>query len=121
METLIENTNKPYSKKTIIGVIILIIGSVLLVDQFNLFYIPDWIFSWPMWLIVVGLYSGARHNFRNRGWLIMIVVGIAFLLENTGVVAGGILWPIGIIVVGLWMILKHSKPANADYPGEQIK
>jgi hypothetical protein len=121
METSIENTNKPHSSKTTIGIIILIIGTVLLVDQFNLVFIPDWIFSWPMWLIVIGLYTGAKHNFTNRGWLIMVVIGIGFLLENTGVLAAGVIWPIGIIAVGIWMIFRHGKPVNAGYPGDQNK
>jgi hypothetical protein len=110
METIIENTNKPYNGKTVAGIIILVFGSLLLVDQFNPDFIPDWIFSWPMWLIAYGIYVGGKYNFTNNSWLIYTLVGLAFLLENTGLVAASVLWPVGIILVGVWMMVRGGKP-----------
>lgn len=51
----------------------------------------------------------------------MVVIGIGFLLENAGIVAGSVLWPIGIIIVGLWMIFRHSYPVNTDHQAGQNK
>lgn len=109
METIIDNTQKKHNGRTVAGIIILVIGSLLLIDQFDLFTIPGWIFSWPMWLIAYGIYVGGKHNFTNNSWLIYILVGVAFLLQYTGLVAASVLWPVGIIVVGVWMMVKGGK------------
>ena len=44
--------------------------------------LPYWLFSWPMILIALGLYIGARHSFRQWGWLIPVAIGTIFLLDD---------------------------------------
>lgn len=109
MKTIIENQNIHYNGRTTVGAIILILGSLLLIDQLNLFFIPDWIFSWPMLLIGIGVYSGMRHNFRNSISVIMILLGIAFLFTENIDNADRIVWPVAIIATGAWMVFKHRK------------
>ena len=109
METIIENQNKPHNGRTMAGVIIIIIGGMLLINQLNLFFIPGWLFSWPMWIIAYGVYMGAKYNFRKQIWAIMIVVGTAFLLTENVDNAERVVWPVAIMGTGLWMVLKHQK------------
>jgi len=109
METIIENQNKPHNGRTMAGVIIIIIGGMLLINQLNLFFIPGWLFSWPMWIIAYGVYMGAKYNFRKPIWAIMIVVGTAFLLTENVDNAERVVWPVAIMGTGLWMVLKHQK------------
>ncbi|WP_428330165.1 LiaF transmembrane domain-containing protein [Mucilaginibacter sp.] len=109
METTISNPSK-YSGKTMAGIILVFLGGLLLVNQLNLFFIPNWLFSWPMWIIAYGLYMGGKYNFRKPIWIWMVVLGTAFLFtENIGN-ADRVVWPIAIIGVGAWMITKHNKP-----------
>ncbi|HWZ14927.1 MAG TPA: DUF5668 domain-containing protein [Mucilaginibacter sp.] len=68
METQIKDTNYKHNGRTMAGIIILIIGGMLLIDQLDLFFIPHWLFSWPMWLIGYGLYMGGKYNFRKPVW-----------------------------------------------------
>jgi len=107
------NTPNPRKSKAIAGTILLVVGALLLIHQFDFFFFPSWIFSWPMWLIAWGLFVGARHNFRNSSSIIMVIIGVAFLLDENvpGFNAHGIAWPVMIIGFGLWMILRrnHSK------------
>ena len=71
MKTIIENPNiQQHKSRTTVGAIILVIGSLLLIGQFDL--VPDWLFSWPIILIGVGVYSGVKHNFRNKSWFVLI-------------------------------------------------
>ena len=65
MRTFIEHQNVSHNGRTIAGIIILIIGGLLLVDQLDLFFIPNWLFSWPMWLIGWGVYMGGKYNFKK--------------------------------------------------------
>jgi hypothetical protein len=109
MSDNIEYQKNPRNGKAMAGIILLAVGGVLLLRQFDYFFIPDWLFSWPMWLIAWGLYSGAKHNFRNSSWIILMLVGVAFLFNNNFDDAGRIVWPVAIIIAGLWMILRKNQ------------
>ena len=122
METIIENPNKPHSGRTMAGIIILIIGGILLINQLDLFFIPNWLFSWPMWIIAYGVYMGGKYNFRKPIWIWMIVLGTAFLLTENFNNAERFIWPAAIIGVGTWMVLKHNRHAdNPPYKESSFK
>ena len=106
----IDIQNKPRNNKTLAGIILLLVGLVLLVHQLDFFLFPGWLFSWPMILVAIGLYSGAKHNFRNSGWLILVMLGVVFTLDDAvkGYDMSRITWPIFIIAFGLWLILRRG-------------
>jgi predicted membrane protein len=102
---------KPGNGKAIAGLVLLIFGAILLFQQLNFMVAPWWLFRWPVILIVVGIYSGAKHNFRNTGSIIMIVVGALFLADDIfpGFDLSHFIWPLILIVLGLWVILGKDK------------
>lgn len=59
------------------------------------------------------------HRHRHIGAWLLILVGIIFLLINTGVLPAGIwgfifkLWPLILIFLGLRLTFGHSKIGNA--------
>lgn len=110
MSNDIDFQNRPRNNKALMGIVLLIVGAVLLIHQLDLFLFPFWLFRWPMILIAIGLYSGAKHNFRNSGWLILILIGVVFTLNDavTGFDMGRVTWPVMIIIFGLWMILRRG-------------
>jgi hypothetical protein len=116
METIIQNPNTHNNGRTTAGVIILIIGGLLLIDRLDLVFLPDWIFSWPMWLIGWGLYMGGKYKFRKPIWVVMIILGTAFLVSENIDRAENIVWPLVIVGTGVWLVLKHSKRPAAQYP-----
>ncbi|MEN0056306.1 MAG: DUF5668 domain-containing protein [Mucilaginibacter sp.] len=109
MNNHIETTVTPNNSKTAAGVILLAIGGILLIREFDLFLIPDWLFSWPMWLVAWGLYMGAKYNFRKPSWLMISLIGVAFLLTENIPNAEGIVWPVAVMGFGTWMIMKPRK------------
>src|ERR1700743_1160662 len=112
MKTIIENPNiQQHKGRTTVGAIILAIGLLLLVYQFNLAFIPDWIFSWAMILVAVGIYSGDKHNFQKSFAFIMIFLGVAFLFTENIDDADRIVWPVMIIAAGSWMGFRNRKRA----------
>ena len=114
MKTIIENQSSGRNTRTILGIILFLAGALLLVDQLNLLFIPDWLFSWPMILIIIGLYIGAKHNFHNLSWLILVLLGIAFLLDNVipGLLISNLIWPAGLIILGVYIIMRRSFRKN---------
>jgi hypothetical protein len=122
METIIKNPNQPHNGRTMAGIIIAIIGGILLINQFDLFFIPGWLFSWPMLIIAYGLYMGGKYNFKKQIWIWMTVLGFSLLLTDNLQDAGRFVWPMAIIGIGTWMVLKHSKKAeNAQYKESSFK
>jgi predicted membrane protein len=69
-----------------------------------------------MILILVGIYSGFKHNFRNNGWLFMIGIGGFFLADRfiPGLSLGNFFWPIAIIAIGIIFILRPSRRFHGD-------
>jgi predicted membrane protein len=104
-------TNGPRSNgKVFAGLILLAVGSLLLLRQFDFFFFPGWIFSWPMLLIVIGLFNGFKHDFKKPTWLILIVIGTIFLSNRIipGFDLRSFVWPIAIISIGLWLIVRRN-------------
>jgi hypothetical protein len=93
--------------KVLGGIVLVGVGSLLLARHLGA-ELPEWLFSWKILLIVVGLFVGIKHSFRSWGWLIPIAVGTAFLIGDyyPEMHLSRLFWPIAIIVVGLAMIFR---------------
>lgn len=123
-ENIQEDRNK-YFKRTGGGgriwvpVGLVIVGTGLLLRQMGL-GIPEWLFSWQMLLITIGIFIGLAHGFRGPGWLIMILIGTFFLMDQMipGLDIHRFIWPAIIIVVGLVMLIRPKKHYWMD-PGCQ--
>jgi drug/metabolite transporter (DMT)-like permease len=109
MNNGIENIANQNHGKLAAGVILLTFGTILLIDQFNAFAVPLWILSWPMWLIAWGVYLGAKHNFKRTVWLVMVLLGVAFLLDENIVDADRIVWPAFIMGIGGLIAFRSGK------------
>lgn len=104
--------------KVIAGLILLAVGAVLLLQQLSWFFFPGWLISWPMFFIVWGLYSGAKHEFKKPGALIILAIGIIFLADRIipGINLSRAIWPLMIIGFGLWMIMgKRQRWSRKDW------
>ena len=97
------------------GLFILLVGGVLLMDQMG-FPLPDWLFSWHVLLIAIGLFIGLRHNFRGGAWAILMLVGTAFMLQDFYPHAQlhRFIWPCILIFVGLMIMIRPRRPWEED-------
>ncbi|HEY4063709.1 MAG TPA: DUF5668 domain-containing protein [Puia sp.] len=98
------------------GLFLLLIGAVLLLDQMG-FPLPDWLFSWHVLLIVIGLFIGLRSNFRGGGWPIMILIGGFFLVQDyyPQWPIHRFIWPAVLIFVGLLIIVSPRRRWHRDW------
>ncbi|WP_143305221.1 LiaF transmembrane domain-containing protein [Chitinophaga vietnamensis] len=98
------------------GAILVLIGLGLLLRQLPL-DIPDWMFSWQMILIVVGLFVGYKHNFKGGGWLSMVLVGGVFLVGDIfdwPYNSAQFIWPVVLIIIGIVILLKRDTYSWSD-------
>ncbi|MBO9657601.1 MAG: hypothetical protein J7527_02140, partial [Chitinophagaceae bacterium] len=89
------------------GLFLLLIGGIALVRSFGV-PVPEWLFSWQMLLIAIGLFIGLRKGFRDGGWFVPIIVGGIFLV-NEYFMDGQLrkhMWPLILIVIGLVFVLR---------------
>jgi len=92
------------------GIFILLIGVAALLKAYFLNF-PDWVFSWQMLLIALGFFIGIRKDFRGGGWLILILIGGIFLLNDVypELTFRRYMWPVALIVVGLFIIMRPRR------------
>lgn len=95
------------------GLLLLAAGCLLMARQLGA-NIPNWLFSWHIILIAFGLIISFKSNFKNAGGLIMIVVGVAFLLNDLipNAHMQDFIWPGILIVAGILFILRPSSNAS---------
>ena len=101
------------SGKVWAGLIIVGIGSLLLLRNFGL-ELPYWIFRWNVWFIAIGLFVGARNNFRNSGWFVMVLIGAYFTLRDIfrDYDISNVAFPIMLLVLGLYLIVKPKNTSG---------
>jgi len=92
--------------RVLAGIVIILVGGLILAQKFGA-YFPGWLFTWPMILIAVGVFVGAKNNFRLGGWIIPILIGGVFLFDRfiPEINLRPYLLPIILIAVGSVMIL----------------
>jgi len=97
------------------GLILVGVGAALLLRNTG-FSLPGWLFSWPIILILVGIYTGFKHNFRNNSWIILIGIGVFFLVTKFMPWLGlqPLFWPLIIIGAGILFIVR---PGRREWPG----
>lgn len=118
IKTMEKNNNFRNSEagRIVGGLILVAAGAFLLLRNMGVF-LPGWLFSWPIILILVGIYSGFKHNFRNNSWLIMIAVGVFFLVDKfiPSLSLEPLFWPLVIIGLGVAFILRPRKSKWEDF------
>lgn len=91
------------------GLIIIGVGLVFLLRNFG-YYIPDWIFSWHILLIIIGLLIGYKRNFNGPGWIIMTLIGVFFTVrEIIDFDISKYYFPLLFILIGLLLLFKPKK------------
>jgi len=93
-----------------VGLIVAAVGACLLARQFGAWF-PDWLFTWPVFLIAISIVIGAKSGFRDFGWVVVAAVGTLFLLDKIypEVPIHRFIWPIAIIGVGLMIALGGAR------------
>lgn len=95
--------------RVFVGLILLVVGGVLIARESGV-YFPEWLFSWPMILIIVGFVIGVKSRFYGIGWFIPIIVGSYFLIDQffPGMQLKRYLIPVAVIIVGLFFIFRNK-------------
>lgn len=96
--------------KVIGGLLVVVAGSLFLAKELGV-GIPHWVFTWKMFLIALGLFVAIKHSFRGFAWLVLMLVGGAFLLGDImpTLAIKPLIWPVVIILFGLFLMFKPRR------------
>ena len=92
------------------GFFLLAIGGLALARSMGA-PVPNWLFSWQMLVIAIGLFIGFRKGFRDGGWFVPVIIGGAFL-ANDYILQGELrrhIWPLILIIVGAFFIFRPRR------------
>ncbi len=105
-----ENNNHRENGRIIGGLILVGVGAALLLRNLD-FPVPHWLFTWPMILILIGVYSGFKHNFQNSGWIVLMAIGGFFLFDRYifEFSLEPYFWPLFIIFIGVLFIIRPRR------------
>ncbi|MBA3665394.1 MAG: hypothetical protein H0W61_14455 [Bacteroidetes bacterium] len=103
-----KNWQQNQQKGRICAGIVVIVAAILFFCRELGFFVPSWIFTWPVLLIVIGVISGIKHQFRNSAWIILITIGGIFLAGDliTAFSFDRFKVPVILLVIGLVLIFK---------------
>ncbi len=97
--------------KLIGGILLVAFGALFLAKELGA-VIPQWIFTWKIALIAIGIAIAFKSSFRNWTWIAFIGIGAGFIIGDLypDMHIKHIIWPLVIIFIGMVMIFKpHRK------------
>lgn len=102
-----EHNVRQRKSKMLGGIILIAFGTLFLLDRTGV-DIPNWLYSWKMILIAVGIVSIYKHQYKEVFGYVMIFVGSVFLINDfkPDTIDSSLILPVVVIVIGAAMILK---------------
>ncbi|WP_425389739.1 LiaF transmembrane domain-containing protein [Ekhidna sp.] len=101
----------PNSKRAIIGIILILLGTIFLLDNMGYdMYLPYYLFSWPAVFVVLGVINLLSGNGKSS--LIFFGLAAVFYLHHYNVVRIGEIWPVILIIIGLTFIFRRRGQAR---------
>ncbi|HLF35667.1 MAG TPA: DUF5668 domain-containing protein [Cyclobacteriaceae bacterium] len=113
------------NRRIVLAGFLIVIGIILLLRNFELLpWLPEYVFSWPMLLVLIGTYILLTKQ-RIIPSLIFIGIGLYFLMDDIFEIYYDdfwMLWPLILIAIGISLVLRgrsayydrHSKPGSKD-------
>jgi len=119
------NTERQHLRgRVVAGLLIIVFGTGWLLQNMDI-PVPAWLWSWPMILIVVGLFIGVKSGFNDLAWIIIIAIGAFFLTDKIVPFSyewKKFFWPIAIIGWGLLVIFGaklRSRKIRSNHPTQE--
>jgi predicted membrane protein len=108
----------------IIGVLLAMVGILIFLKQAGYVVLPSWSMSWPVIMIVIGIFMAITNGFKDMNWMVLIIIGGVFLTNNLfpELQLRKYILPIILVSVGfsilIWSLAnKKSGSSDTEYGG----
>jgi hypothetical protein len=94
-----------YTGQTLAGLLLIAAGVFFLLRELG-YYFPEWLLTWPMLLVLSGLFTWLVSGFRGFVGLLMAAIGGVLLINQRypEVRIFSFIWPAIAILTGIWII-----------------
>jgi predicted membrane protein len=102
---------RKFNERLLIGLTVIVVGVLILLRNLN-FPFPDFLFTWPMIVILIGVFSGIKDKFQTNNWWILTALGVFFLSRNFLFPEFNLkifFWPAILIAVGLSFVFNRGR------------
>jgi hypothetical protein len=110
--------------RILIGLVLIAVGVVFLLDSTGVLaagrVIASW---WPVVIIAVGAAQLLDRPRPVAGALLVMAVGGVLLAVTLGALTWGTvgsLWPLALVVVGVWLLVGHLLPGGRELTADQV-
>jgi len=104
--------------RLVLGIIVMVLGLTLALDNFGLFHVRNIFRLWPLVLVAVGLtrlQQSVRHGGRPEGY-VMALVGTGLLLMNFGLLSFRQVLAFLLLTVGAVIVFRAWRQGNQPLP-----
>lgn len=116
------NRNSGKSANVWISIILIVVGVLFLLQNFDIFYIGDFWDYWPLILIAIGISKLLHSNFKDvYSASVLILVGVLLQLMTLDIIElSDVLqfWPVILIIIGIRIILNQKRTEGVPAEGE---
>lgn len=105
-------SNRVNNSSVVFGIILIVLGGFFLLDNYGImeFTIPHFVFQWQSLLMIIGALLIVSSRNRGAG-IVLIVIGFLGYLPQ--------FWPILLILLGLFVILKQNNRTKKYFTGNE--
>lgn len=109
------NENNTSKGRLIAGAILVVLGGIFLLNEFDFFYFDfsDFIFRWQTILIVIGIIILANSPKNISGYILILIGGTSIASDYYDISFWNVAsdyWPVLLILIGVYIIFKRESP-----------
>jgi predicted membrane protein len=110
-----EQERNSFRAKMLTGFFVIAFGVLILLNQMNIDF-PSILLSWKLIIMMVGLVSLVKHNFKNTTGYVLVLIGALFLFNDfyPYTIQTRFIWPILIIVFGISIFIKALRSKKKE-------
>ncbi len=104
-------------KRSLFGLLIIGFGVWWLLHRMDVLNVPPWVLSWPVILMVVGVFQLLASQFKKTGGYITLAAGAVFFIYQQRLLPQELtlyFWPVVIILVGLFVFLGRNRKSKYE-------
>jgi predicted membrane protein len=112
---------KPENRRAFVGLFIVLIGVVLLLNNFDLIpRLPWWLYEYTWQLIFIGVGIVVFFTGNRSTGFIFLGIGTFFLLKEHYYLNVRDFWPVILIIIGLSFIFRHKRLTSNQESSENF-
>lgn len=104
-------------KRSLFGLVIIAIGVWWLLNRMGILVVPSWLLSWPVLLMLIGLFQLVTSEFKGKGGYITLTAGAIFFVKQQHLLPAEFdpyFWPLVLIGIGSAVFFGRNRSSKNE-------